>query len=303
MGPVPVRRADVVAAIDAYAPVSLSGEVADFARLVVAQAAPTHPGRAKALLFAAGKLGTFASSVGLELRPEVVLSPSLIERYIVTEGARLGPATRRTLRSNLRFLSTACLRNVAPAPVPLARERARAPYSGAEIAAYVALADAQPTLARRMRLSGLISLGAGAGLLGADLRAVTGSDVITRSGGVVVEVRGRRPRVVPVLARHPERLVAAATFAGTGFVTGGFSARRRNVTSALVASVAGGTDLAAIDTARLRATWLVAVAEAICLKTFMDAAGIVCSQRLGDLVATLDPLDEQATVALLGGAK
>jgi hypothetical protein len=32
----------------------------------------------------------------------------------------------------------------------------------------------------------------------------------------------------------------------------------------------------------------------------MDAAGIVCTQRLGDLVAGLDPLDEEAAVALLG---
>lgn len=126
-------------------------------------------------------------------------------------------------------------------------ERAKAPYKDSEIAAYVALAEAQPTPARAMRLSGLIALGAGAGLMGADLRAVRGSDVMARSGGVVVVVKGRRPRVVPVLARHHERLMTAASFAGEGYVTGGFSARRRNVTSGLVASVAGGTDLAAID--------------------------------------------------------
>jgi hypothetical protein len=34
----------------------------------------------------------------------------------------------------------------------------------------------------------------------------------------------------------------------------------------------------------------------------MDAAGIVCSQRLGDLVAGLDPVAEHRSVALLGGA-
>jgi hypothetical protein len=232
----------------------------------------------------------------------VVLHPSLIERFIVTHGAQLGMATRRTLRSNLRFLSAACVVNAPPAPVPLSRERAKAPYAPSEICAYLALADAQPTLARRMHLSGLICLGAGAGLMGADLRTVTGTDVIARSGGVVVEVKGRRARVVPVLARYHERVLASASFAGAGYVTGGFSAQRRNVTASLKASVAGGADLPGLDTGRLRATWLVDAAQAIGLKAFMDAAGITCSQRLGDLVATLATGTESDAVALLGGA-
>ena len=33
----------------------------------------------------------------------------------------------------------------------------------------------------------------------------------------------------------------------------------------------------------------------------MHAAGIVCSQRLGDIIATLDPGGEEHAVALLGG--
>jgi hypothetical protein len=34
----------------------------------------------------------------------------------------------------------------------------------------------------------------------------------------------------------------------------------------------------------------------------MHAAGITCSQRLGDLIATLDPGDEAQAVALLTGS-
>ena len=298
----PPGGADVAAAIARYAPRSLSGEVAAFARAAVTKAAPAGPARAKALLFAAGKLGTFTTSVGLELCPEVVLTASVIERFIVTHGTEHGPATRRTLRSNLRFLSAACVTNAPPAPVPLSRERAKAPYVGAEIEAYLALADAQPTLARKMRLSGLIVLGAGAGLMGADLRGICGTDVVARSGGVLVEVKGCRPRVVPVLARYHERLVASARFAKAGYVTGGFSASRRNVTSGLVASLAGGTDLPTLDIGRLRATWLREVAGAIGLKAFMDAAGITCSQRLGDLVATVATPSEPHAVFVLGGA-
>lgn len=285
-----------------WQPVSVSGAVADFARSAVTSAAPKDRARAKALLFAAGKLGAFAASVGLELTEEVIFTPSVIERFIVVETAALGPATVRTLRSNLRFIARAVVAHHPPAPIPLPRERARAPYAPSELAAYLALADAQPTVARRLRLSGLIALGAGAGLMGADLRSVTGSDVVARSGGVIVSVHGPRPRTVPVLAGYHERLKAAACFAGGGYVIGGYSASRRNVTSGLVASAAGGLDLATLEVGRLRATWLVAAAEAIGLGTFLRAAGITCSQRLGDLVAGLDDVDERQAVALLGGA-
>ena len=67
-----------------------------------------------------------------------------------------------------------------------------------------------------MRAAGLVCLGAGAGLIRADLRDVHGTDVTCRSGGVIVTVSGARPRAVPVLARYHGRLLAAAAFTGTG---------------------------------------------------------------------------------------
>jgi hypothetical protein len=291
----------VAKTIGRYSPVSVSDEVAAFARTVVAAAEPKSAARAKALLFAAGRLGSFATSVGLELDPQVVLHPSLIERFIIVRSEEMSLTMRRTLRSNLRALARDCRVNTAPAPVPLSRDRAKAPYALSEICAYLALADAQPTLARRMRLSGLIALGAGAGLMGSDLRIVAGTDVVARSGGVLIEVKGRRARVVPLLARYHERALASASFAGAGPLIGGFSAQRRNVTGDLKASVAGGADLPVLDTGRLRATWLVEAAASIGLKAFMDAAGITSSQRLGDLVATLAARSEREMVALLGG--
>jgi integrase len=154
-----------------------------------------------------------------------------------------------------------------------------------------------------MRAAGLVCLGAGAGLIRSDLRHVRGSDVICRSGGVIVTVRGRRPRVVPVLARYHQRLLESAGFAGTGLVTGGTSPDRGNITTALVSALAGGTGLPRLDTSRLRATWLADCAELLSLATFMHAAGITCSQRLGDIIATLQPGDEAEAVALLGGQR
>jgi integrase len=277
----------------------VSQEAARFARAVTAAAAPESPGRAKAFLFATSRLGAFAEAVGLELRPEVLLSPSVIERCCFEGTTTMSGPTRRTVRTNLRAVA----RRVAPlAPVQrLSRERAKSPYTNAEIAAYLALADAQPTEARRMRASALVCLGAGAGLVGCDLKAVRGTDVVLRSGGVVVCVAaGRRPRTVPVLARYHARIADAAVFAAGRLLIGGTSTTRRNVTTPLTASLCGGEDLPRIEVARLRASWLCAVAEAIGLRAFMDAAGITCSQRLGDLVATLERPDEHDAVALLG---
>src|SRR5207249_10562378 len=115
---------------------------------------------------------------------------------------------------------------------------------------------AQPAAGRRMRAAGLVCLGAGAGLIRGDLRDARGSDVSARSGGVVVTVRGARPRTVPVLARYHARLLAAARSAGTGLICGGTDPGRRNITNPLIRALDGGTGLPRLDTSRLRATWL-----------------------------------------------
>ena len=293
---------EVAAYIAQWRPSSLSPRAAAFARDVIAQVAPDGKERAKNLLWAAGKLADYAIPLGLEPVPEVLLHPSTAERF-TRRAPGLSGVARRTLRTNLRFLGRRAAPQLYPADMPLPRERAKTPYSPAEIAAYLALADAQPTPARRIRASGLICLGAGAGLIRADLRDVHGTDVTCRSGGVIVTVHGARPRAVPVLARYHGRLLAAAASAGTGLICGGTDPGRRNITTPLIRSLAGGTGLPRLDTSRLRATWLTDAAQLIGLATFMHAAGITCSQRLGDLLATLEPAAEADAVRLLGAAR
>jgi integrase len=215
----------------------------------------------------------------------------------------LSGVARRTLRTNLRFIGRRVVPQLYPADAPLPRERAKKPYSHAELAGFLALADAQPTVTRRMRAGGLVCLGAGAGLIRGDLRQARGTDVACRSGGVVVTVRGARPRAVPVLARCHARLLAAAEFAGAGLICGGADPGRRNLTNPLIAALDGGGGLPRLDTSRLRATWLAEAAELPGLATFTAAAGISCSQRLGDLVAWLEPGGEAEAVRLLGAAR
>jgi hypothetical protein len=277
-------------------------EAATFARTVVAGCGPLGRDRAKNLLWAAGKLAGYGISIGLEPAPEVLLHPSVIERF-TAHGPGLSGAARRTLRTNLRFIARQVVPHLDPADAPLPRGRAKKPYTAGEIAGFLALAGAQPTAARRARAAALVCLGAGAGLIRSDLRSVRGTDICCRSGGVIVQVRGgRAPRAVPVLARYHEPLLSAAAFAGQNFLTGGTEPERGNITNPLTRSLAAGGGLPALDTSRLRATWLAETAALIGLATFMHAAGITCSQRLGDIIAALDPAGgEQHAVTLLGG--
>jgi integrase len=294
--------ADVATYIGRWRPSSVSAQAAAFARDVIAPVAPEGRERAKNLLWAAGKLADYAIGLGLELTPGVVLHPSVAERFTRCAPGLSGVA-RRTLRTNLRFIGRRVVPQLYPANVPLPRERSKQPYSPAQIDGYLALADAQPTAERRMRAAGLVCLGAGAGLIRGDLRDVRSTDVACRSGGVIVRVRGRRARVVPVLARYHAPLLAAARAASSGLICGGADPGRRNITNPLITALDGGGGLPRLDTSRLRATWLRDAAELLGLATFMHAAGISCSQRLGDLVAGLEPGSEAGAVRLLGAVR
>jgi integrase len=294
--------AEVAAYIGRWRPSSVSPPAAAFARDVITAAGPQGRERAKNLLWAAGKLADYGLGLGLDAAPEVLLHPSVAERFTRCAPG-LSPVARRTLRTNLRFIGRRVVPQLYPAGMPLPRERSKQPYGPAEISGFLALADAQPTRERQMRTAGLVCLGAGAGLIRGDLRDVRGTDVACRSGGVVVAVRGARPRTVPVLSRYHARLLAAAAFAGNTLICGGAGPGRRNITNPLIRALDGGTGLPRLDTSRLRATWLAEAADLLGLATFMAAAGISCSQRLGDLVAGLEPAGEAGAVRLLGARR
>ncbi|MGH2843075.1 MAG: hypothetical protein ACRDKL_05745 [Solirubrobacteraceae bacterium] len=289
------------AVIAAWAPGRLCAPAASLVREVVVAAGPPTPARAKALLFAAGKLAAFGESVGLERSVEVLLSEAAIERFVLVGCGGLSPASVRTLRTNLRWLARSLKRYPQPSPVPLPRERAKAPYCEAEINGYLRLAACQPTLARRMRCQALVCLGAGAGVIASELRHLRGSDVVARGGGVIVVVAGARARSVPVLCRYQQPLLQAASFAGERLIAGGLKPGRRNVSDALCRALSADSSLPRLEPGRLRSSWLMACAERIGLAAFMQAAGIRCSQRLGDLAAQLPPTTEPELVALLGG--
>ena len=106
-----------------------------------------------------------------------------------------------------------------------------------------------------------------------------GSDVVQRVGGLLVVVGGARARSVPVLARYRGPLLEAAAFAGERPIVGGRDPGRRNITDELCRALSSDAGLPRLEPGRLRSTWLVACADAIGLRAFMQAAGVRCSQR------------------------
>ena len=294
--------ANIAGAIVGWRSRVLSERAQQFAREVTLAAAPGSVGRAKALMFAAGRLAAFGERVGLELSPGLLLSEPVIERLVRVGCDGLAPASVRTLRTNLRALARSLERYPEPLAMALARERAKHPYSTVEIEGYLRLAATLSTRRRRMRARALVCLGAGAGVIASELRNVRGSDVVERAGGVLVFVSGRRARSVPVLCRYQEPLLEAAAFAAQSFIVGGREPGRRNLTDELCALLSSDSSLPRLQSGRLRSTWLTACAERIGLGAFMQAAGITCSQRLGDLANQLPTASEPELVALLGGS-
>src|ERR1039457_4062392 len=171
-----MKNAEVAAYIGRWEPSSVSAEAAAFARDVGMRTGPEGRERAKSLLQSAGKLADYATGLGLEAVPEVLLHPPAAERFTRCAPGLSGVA-RRTLRTSLRFIGRRVVPQLYPADLPLPRERSKAPCNPAQISGYLALADAQPTRERRMRAAGLACPGAGAGLIRSDLREVRGTDV------------------------------------------------------------------------------------------------------------------------------
>ena len=80
------------------------------------RAGPEGRERAKSLLWAAGKLADYAVPLGLEAVPEVLLHPSVAERFTRCAPGLSG-AARRTLRTNLRFIGRRVVPQFYPADV------------------------------------------------------------------------------------------------------------------------------------------------------------------------------------------
>ena len=142
------RRGPVAGYIARWRPSSVSPRAAAFARDVVAAAGPGGQERAKNLLWAAAKLADYAIGLGLDPVPEVLLHPSVIERFTALRAGAVGGGAADAAHEPAVHRPAGWCRSWHPADAPLPRERAKQPYSAAEIAGYPG-AGRRPARARR----------------------------------------------------------------------------------------------------------------------------------------------------------
>ena len=310
--------ADVAATIDAYRPRGFTTEqwtrIAPVVRVALRAYGPTS---SRWVHNQAGQVTGFVAWVaqrhhgaggGQEFTADLLLGSGLVDRYLADALADAPDASRATVRSTLRRV----VRNLSGSQ----RERieytpVQAPYTPAECAAFVRLARNQPSKDLRRALSAMVALGLGAGLDGGDQREVTPADIVDTdlgdgTTGLLVHVRGRRPRAVVVRSTYEPLLREALDLHNTsrrGKHTPiyGLSKARRNVTSTVTSKsvTATGTGVD-INAARLRATWLLACMNApVPLNALLSAAGLKSARTLTDLLAYCPPAEpEQVAVVL-----
>jgi len=182
----------------------------------------------------------------------------------------------------------------------VSREHAKAPYTDGEISCFSPRrCQRRRSVATRPPPSSVVAPGRPWPRRAAGLR---GTDVVSRSGGVLVLVvgKGHGPCRCFPLSRAPG---PGGGLCGRRLPSRWSEAKRRNVTANLVASLTGGQDLARLELSRLRSSFLSAMAAQIGLRAFMDAAGSAAPAPRR-LVANLpSPTEEQALACFAQGVR
>lgn len=314
----PAVDAEVAAAITSYRPARLDDATWTALGGVIGHALLAYAPKSNRWVHdQAGHVASFvtwadranrATGATAPLTADMLVVPGLVERYLDEALAGRPDSSRATVRSVLRRV----VRNLSgTGPERIKYVPVQAPYTDAECAGFVRLARNQPTADLRRALSACVALGLGAGLDGGDQREVTPADITEADlgegvTGLLVNVRGQRPRTVVIRGAYEPLLREALALhdkarRGKNNPLYGLSVNRRNVTSTVtgraVTATGAGVD---INAARLRATWLLACMNApVPLAVLLQAAGLKTARTLTDLLAYCPPPDDSAVAVVL----
>jgi integrase len=309
--------ADVGAAILAYTPRIPSGEwrqVRDVTRDFVAAAEPVSVLSARQLMWIVTRYALWAQThTGASTISVDVLADLDASRRYVTTKLTSSKSTVETRRSTL----DAAIRTICDGRLPTAGYRTgAAPYTRGEEQRLTLLARHQKTSLRQARLGIIIALGAGAGLNSAEIRRIAPHDItVQESHGfsfLQVKVGGTRPRTVPLRDTYRSLLTDSLNLHDSN----GFTRHdpimgnpdNNNAISMLCerCKTADGPQ-ANVSVNRLRATWLLAVANSrIPLTALLAAAGLKSARPIADLIPFMeesDPAEYAAEyAAIIAGA-
>jgi integrase len=254
-----------------------------FVRSAITDVEPSSPIMAKKALGSVTAFVHWAWKVGYELDRKIVFDRFTIEEFIaVGYPQNWSNGTRRNMRTQLFSVSQVLLGAEARIPRlnPLPGETPSQPYSAKEIIALRSWANGQATPTRRRDAIVLLALGAGAGLKVEDLFPLRRRDITVIDGFVIVNVGGRRPRQVPVLAEWEGDLLDAISVLSPDVYafSQGRTGSEKNTVTHFVDRTSGEFKP---HTFRLRVTWLVHhLTVGTPVKPFLAAAGVYSSDML-----------------------
>jgi hypothetical protein len=212
------RSGEVIAALESYTP-NVSAHnweaVQDFARDAAALAAPTSAHSALRLLQVAGPFVVWCTAEqGLPLDAELLFAPTTIDAYCT--GLTLKESTRGTYRSVLLIISKVLVPEAhQPSMVPMHRRPIQVPYTKDQVIQFRAWAKGQRTHLGRQKAMLLLAFVLGAGLTPGELGLVKREDITIDEAGVLIQVHGKLPRIVPMLRAWEKWVVAIAKRAVT----------------------------------------------------------------------------------------
>lgn len=237
---------------------------------------------------------------GLELRSELIFAPTLIDRYCTTAFTREG--TGGTYRSVLLAISASVLPNSRPKLTAMHKRKIQAPYTAAEVKAHALWAAGQKTALSRHRCMLLVAFVVGAGLQPGELRTLRRTDVKIDEDGVLVRVRGKNERTVPMLRDWEERAALVLDgYPDAELLWGGpRSPSGNNMVSEFMSRTMGVVPVLT----RLRATWITTqLGMGTPIKELLRAGGMAQFENLDQYLAYVEAVPMGEHRAMLRGAE
>lgn len=258
----------------------------------VALALPQTPYAARVLTSTATRYVDWAVfGQRLPLRAEVLWRRELINEWALDETLGLSEGTRRNYRKYLARIADAV--EIEPAQyafTAINRKGSEAPYTSAEMAAFREWAANQPAALKRRRGVLMLVLCAGAGLSSSEVGQVCPEHVLVSERGIMIDVPGNQPRLVPLLAEWDEWMLAILEQDPPAGAPLWGATRRKdksNLLSSFVENAAGHGPRGD----RLRHTWIVThLTRRAPMKEFFLAAGVRKMEHLGRLLEFVPPL-------------
>lgn len=276
------RKGDPVAAtIDGYAPDLPSAEwkqIAAFVRAAVRDCDQKTPYQARELLVVSARFVHWCVFTAChDLDRETIFHRDVIGEYAARGCPQMTAASAGNRRSQLLRMAETLAPQTNKSPLAALPPSAPVhPYQAREVAALRSWATGQTTLYRQVNCGMLLALGLGAGLSAREAGDVQARHIHVDSEGVLLEVVGARPRIVPVLAEWEpalETLQAAAIRPELHAFRPKREVNHRN----LVGNFIGKTNVGQVvpNLQRMRATWIVThLAAGSPVKPLVEAAGV-----------------------------